>query len=340
MQWGMQGEKPLQFKPEYVWQDYQYEREEIYLKKLLTFIIVVIMALNLAGCTKPSVPQETVPVQDTEAVGTGKIEVTDFKGRSIVLDKLPQKIVSLSPSNTEILFALGAGDRVIGVTSYCDYPEDAKKVEKVGDFEGPNIELIRKVQPDIVLAGYIQEEAIKTLEDMHIPVIVTEAESFDAIYKSIGLIGKLTGTDAKAEEIVTGMKDKISEIEAKIKDKKKPTVFYVVWADPLTTAGSNTYINDVIKLAGGINVAEKVESWAKYSAEQLLKDNPEILVAALHSTDKGMTKEDLSKNQIFSKLECVKQGKVYVISDDNIISRPGPRIVQAIEEMYNAFYEK
>jgi iron complex transport system substrate-binding protein len=308
------------------------------MKKLLIYTITIMMILNLTGCAKPVEPQAPTPAQDNAIAGTDKIEVTDFKGRSIVLDKVPQRIVSLSPSNTEILFALGAGDRVVGVTSYCDYPEEAKKVEQVGTFDGPNMELIKKVQPDVVLAGYIQEESVKAIEAMNITVIVTEAESFEAIYQSIGLIGKITGTDAKAEEIVTTMKSKIEEIGAKIKDKKKPTVFYVVWADPLTTAGSKTFINDVIKAAGGINTAEKVESWAKYSAEELVKDNPEMLIAALHSTDKGMAKEDIINNKVFGKLECVKQGKVYVMSDDNVMSRPGPRIVQAIEEMYKVFF--
>ncbi|KUO68658.1 MAG: hypothetical protein APF77_14735 [Clostridia bacterium BRH_c25] len=308
------------------------------MKKLLMIAIALIMILSLAGCTKAVAPPETPPVESGESADTSKVEVTDFKGRNIVLDKIPQRIVSLSPSNTEILFTLGAGERVVGVTSYCDYPEEARKVEQVGTFDGPNMELIKKVQPDVVLAGYIQEEAVKALENMGITVIVTEAESFEAIYQSIELIGRITGTEAKAYEITTGMKNKIAEIEARTKDKKKPTVFYVVWADPLTTAGSKTFINDVIKAAGGINVAEKVESWAKYSAEQLVKDNPEMLVAALHSTDKGMTKEDLSKNQIFSKLECVNQGKVYIMSDDNTISRPGPRIIQGVEEMEKVFY--
>lgn len=308
------------------------------MKKLLTFTITVIMILNLVGCDKPSVPQENGSATSLEPVKESRIEVMDFKGRSIVLDEVPQKIVSLSPSNTEILFALGAGERVVGVTNYCDYPKEAKEVQQVGDFEGPNMELIIKAQPDIVLAGYIQEELVKKLEDMDIPVIVTEAESFEAIYHSINLIGKITGTDAKAEEITMGMKKKIAEIKAKTADKKKPTIFYLVWTDPLMTAGSETFINDVIKVAGGINVAEKVDGWAKYSAEQLVEDNPEILISALHSTDKGMTKEDLSKSQIFSKLECVKQGKLYVMSDDNVISRPGPRIVQAIEELYKALY--
>jgi iron complex transport system substrate-binding protein len=310
------------------------------MRKLLIFAIAMIIILNLSGCNKLAVPQDTDTASGSGPENGLEIEVTDFKGRKIVLDKVPQKIVSLSPSNTEILFALGAGERVAGVTSYCDYPEAAKKIEQVGDYEGPNMELIMKVQPDVVLAGYIQEELVKNLEDMGIPVIVTEAESFEAIYQSISLIGKVTGTDAEAEKITAEMKSKIAEIEAKTKDKEKPTVFYLVWKDPLMTAGSKTFINDVIKAAGGINIAEKVDGWAKYSAEELIKDNPEILVAALHSTDKGMTKEDLSKNQIFSKLECVKKGKVYVMSDDNIISRPGPRIVKAIEEMAGVFYEE
>jgi iron complex transport system substrate-binding protein len=300
------------------------------MKKHIMLLISCIMVFNLFGCVGSQ--------QHAEPGDTGKIEIVDFKGRSVVLDKKPRKIVSLSPSNTEILFALGAGDKVVGITSFCDYPEEAKKIERMGDYEGPNIELIRKAQPDVVLAGYVQEETVKMLEKMGIPVIISEAESFEAIYHSISLIGEITGTETEAEKIIKGMKDKIAEIQAKIKDKEKPRVFYVVWKDPLTTAGSRTFINDVIKAAGGINVAEKVESWAIYSAEEMIKDNPDMLIAALHSTDEGMTREDLSRDRIFSMLECVKQGKVYVMPDDNIISRPGPRIVLAIEDMARVLY--
>ena len=300
------------------------------MKKHIMLLVSCIMVFNLFGCAGSQ--------QHAGPGDTGKIEIVDFKGRSVVLDKKPRKIVSLSPSNTEILFALGAGDKVVGVTSFCDYPEEAKKIERMGDYEGPNIELIRKAQPDVVLAGYVQEETVKMLEKMGIPVVISEAESFEAIYHSISLIGEITGTETEAEKIIKGMKDKIAEIQAKIKDKEKPRVFYVVWKDPLTTAGSRTFINDVIKAAGGINVAEKVESWAIYSAEEMIKDNPDMLIAALHSTDEGMTREDLSRDRIFSMLECVKQGKVYVMPDDNIISRPGPRIVLAIEDMARVLY--
>ncbi|HOM42474.1 MAG TPA: cobalamin-binding protein [Bacillota bacterium] len=295
------------------------------MKKLIMLLIACITILSLFGCADSQ--------QNKEFEDTAKIEVTDIKGSSIALDKIPQRIVSLSPSTTEILFALGAGDRVVGVTSYCDYPEEAKKVEKIGDYDEPSMELIRKVQPDVVLAGYVKEETAEALEKMGIPVIITEAEDFDTIYHSIKLVGEITGTAAEAEAIVNGMRSKISEIEAKTKDKGKPRVFYLVWKDPLFTAGSKTFINDVIKAAGGINVAEKVEGWANYSAEEMIKDNPDMLIAALHSTDEGMTREDLSGDRLFSLLECVKQGKVYIMPDDNIISRPGPRIVQAIEDM-------
>lgn len=308
------------------------------MKKLLILAITAAMLISLAGCASPAVQSEQAPEQQTGQPAKTAIEITDFQGRAITLEKAPERIISLSPSNTEILFTLGAGDKVVGVTSYCDYPEEVKNIQKVGTFDGPNMELIKQAQPDVVLAGYIQEEAVKAMEAMGITVIVTEAESFEAIYTSIDIIGKITGTEAKAAEIITGMKDKIAEIQTRNNDKEKKKVFYVVWTDPLTTAGSKTFINDVIKTAGGINVAEKVDGWADYSAEQLMQDAPDMLIAALHSTDKGMAKADLEKNQIFSKLQCVKAGKVYVMSDDNIISRPGPRIVQGIEEMQRALY--
>ncbi|MDD3704984.1 MAG: cobalamin-binding protein [Clostridiaceae bacterium] len=295
------------------------------MKKLIMLIVACVIMLNIFGCSDSQ--------QVKESVDGDKIEVLDLKGRSIILDKIPQRIVSLSPSNTEILFALGAGDKVVGVTSYCDYPEEVSKVEKVGNFDEPNMELIRKVQPDVVMAGYVKKETVDALENMGIPVIVTEAESFGDIYQSISVIGEITGTAEEALKIVSEMKNRIAEIEAKTKDKDKPRVFYLVWKDPLFTAGSNTFINDVIKVAGGINVAEKIDGWGNYSTEEMIKDNPDMLIAALHSTDEGMTKEDLSKDRIFSLLECVKQGKVYVMPDDNIISRPGPRIVLAIEDM-------
>ncbi|MFZ5351574.1 MAG: helical backbone metal receptor [Bacillota bacterium] len=311
------------------------------MKKIIVIILALVMAFSLNACaakteTQPAAEQQ---VQATPEPTPVKIEITDMKGRTITLEKLPERIVSLSPSNTEILFALGAGSKVVGVTNYCTYPEEAAKLEKIGDFEGANLELIKKAQPDIVFAGgYIQEDLVKSLEDLNITVLSSEALDIKGIYDSIRMIAKATGTDAKAEEIIADMQSRIKAIEDKTKNKEKPKVFYVVWTDPLTTAGADTFINDIIKAAGGINTAEKVSNWAKYSPEELLKDNPEMLIASNFCTPDGVSKEYFKNSPIFNKLECVKNDKIYMISSDDIFSRSGPRIVQAIEELAKLFH--
>lgn len=302
------------------------------LKKSTMLIVIIMVIFVLVACQK-SAENNNNPVE------ANKIQFTDIKGRQIKLDKLPERIVSLSPSNTEIVFTLGAGSKLVGVTSYCDYPEEVKDIEKIGTFEGPNIEMIKKVEPDVVLAGgYIQEDIITALENLNIPVVSTEASDFDTIYDSIALIGKLVGQENKAEETIDIMHKTIDEIQSKVRDSEKLNVFYLVWADPLTTAGEGTFINNVIQIAGANNVAEDVEGWAKYSVEELVKQNPDMIISAFHSTDEGMSKGDLMKNPILSNLDCVKKGNIYVMKDDNIISRPGPRIVDAVLEMAKALH--
>lgn len=265
---------------------------------------------------------------------TAAIEITDIKGKTVVLNKTPERIVSLSPTNTEIVFALGAEEKLVGVTSYCDYPEEAKEIEKIGDFENPNIELIKKMNPDLVLAGgFLQEDLMAALEGLNIPVASTEAAGVESIYDSIAMIGKLVGQETKAEELINNIHKDIEEIENKVMGKNKPKVFYLVWKDPIFTAGQGTYINELLQIAGGQNVAARIEGWAQFSFEELLKQDPDILIAAYHSTDEGMRKEDIMEDELFSKLPCVRDGKIHIMSDDNIVSRPGPRVVEAIREM-------
>ena len=300
------------------------------MKKILALILAIVLIVGLSACQAP----QPAPAPVEQPAADTKIVITDLKGREITLDKIPERIISLSPANTEILFAVGAGNKVVGITSFCDFPAETKDVAKIGSFEGPNLELIQAAKPDVVLAGgYIQEDFIASLEQLNIPVISTEATDFNSIFDSIALIGKLSGNDQKAAEVVKGIKDKIAEIQDKVKGQTPKSVFYVVWTDPLTTAGSGTFINDVIKTAGGVNTAEKVEFWAKYSAEELVKDNPEYLFSALHSTNEGVSMEFFKQSPIFKNLDSVKNGKVHLMSDDNVVSRPGPRIVQAIEEV-------
>jgi len=304
------------------------------MKKNLIIILLLVTVLFVA-CKKPAENLEK-PIDDSTV---SNITVIDMDGKEINLDRLPERIVSLSPSNTEIVFALGAGDKLVGITSFCDYPEETSDIEKIGDFDGPNIELIKKAQPDVIFGGvYLQDDMIIALENLGIPIITTEASYFDDIFKSISLIGKLVDKEVTAETINIDLRNTIDDIKNKTKDLEKPNIFYVAWIEPLITTGTGTYVDDVIKISGAINIAKDVESWTQYSREELLKQNPDMAIIACHATNEGVTIEDIKNEIILRNLECVKKGNIYIMKDDNLISRPGPRIIEGIKEMTEAIH--
>ena len=297
-------------------------------KRLIVFVII---AMLVTACQNPS--------EDVGIKSENNINIIDMKGKTIVLDKLPDRIVSLSPSNTEIVFALGAGDKLVGITSFCDYPDETSDIEKIGDFDGPNIELIKKSQADVIFAGvYLQDDLIMALENLNIPIITTEASNFEGIYDSISIIGKLLGKEDKAEKIIYEMEESIDEIKLKTDDLEKPDIFYLAWIESLITTGKNTFVDDVIQMAGARNVAENVDGWTHYSIEELIKQNPDMLIVASHATNEGVTEEDIKNDVILKNLECVKAGNIYIMKDDNLISRPGPRIIEGLEEMTRAIH--
>ncbi|MEI7885710.1 MAG: ABC transporter substrate-binding protein [Clostridia bacterium] len=297
------------------------------MKKCLSMALVVLLLFTGCGAnsvTTPAVQQAT------------EIMLTDLDGNQVTLKNQPVRVVSLSPTNTEIMFAIGAEAQLVGVTSYCDYPAAAKDIAKIGDFEGANLELITAAKPDLVLAGsYMQEDIITALADLGIPVLSTEATSMNQIFSSIRLVGKATGNDAGAEKVVAEMEKNLASIAEKVAGKTAKSVFYCVWQDPLTTAGKNTFIDEAITLAGGKNVVT-LDGWTEYSKEQLLTDEPDLLISAKFSSDAGETLASVKNNEIFKNLACVKNDKVYLMKDDNLISRGGPRIVLAIEEIRQA----
>ncbi len=313
------------------------------MKKRLVVIctaLLLVCVLAVSGCAAPaaaspsaSAPASTaaseaasVPASPAESQAEGVV-VTDMLGNHVTI-KATDKIVSLAPSTTETLFALGAGDKVIGVDSMSNYPEEAKSKEIVGDFNGPIVEKIVALKPDLVLGGNtLQKDQMEQMQKLGLTVVSTEAVAYDDIPKSIELVGSVLGKEAEAKAVV----DKINAAAAQAKEKapkEEKTVYYVMsFGDSGNwTSGPGSFINSIIEACGGVPVTKDAPAaWIDYPMESLVKADPDILLLA---SDTG-TLDDLKKTQGYSTLSAVKNGTVYVVNAD-ILSRPGPRIADAI----------
>ncbi len=192
---------------------------------LLMVILILIFSLSL-GCA-----------DSTSETKTGTT-VIDSIGREVVIEKTPEKIISISPAITEILFAIGLDQEIIGVSDYCDYPEAALAKDKIGGFKDPNVEVILSMDPDLVFASAgVQEELITTMEELNLPVVVLESATIEQVLSNIALAGEITGKNETAKEIVDDMRQKMDEIINKVKDQPKPKVFFEVWDDPFNVGG-------------------------------------------------------------------------------------------------------
>ncbi len=301
------------------------------IKNLLILLLIVALSFSTACST------DTANQSEKESETQAEVEkdvfpltITDFLEKEITIEQEPKRIVSLAPSVTELIFALGAGDKVVGVTEYDTYPEEVKDIAKVGGFEGPNIELITAQKPDIVFASNLSgKEEMETLEKMGIPVIMIESKSIDDIYKSIEIIGKITDTEEKGKEIIEEMKNRIQEISDKVKDKPKVKVYNLVDINGNWTGGKGTFIHEIINLAGGTNIAEDLEGWVQYSIEELVRKNPDVIVMPSYAGDV----DSIKNMEGFKDANAVKNDNIYVVSNDDLISRATNRIVLGLEEI-------
>lgn len=292
-------------------------------------LAVALLATALTGCggTKQDDGAEA------PKTATFPVTVTDDAGRDVTVDAKPERIVSLAPANTEILYGLGALDRVVGVTTYDDYPPEVATLEKVGDFVGPNLEAIAALQPDLVLVTTgVQADIISQIEALGATVIAIDPQSLEALYTSIGTVGTAIGEPARADEVVSEMKRELAAIQEAI-DAAPVRCFIEIAQDPLFTAGSGTLLNDLIDQAGGENVVVQ-EGYVGYSVEQLLTDDPEVYLATLGSMSDP---SDLAERPGYSTLSAVKNGRVAVL-EDNLVSRPGPRIIQGVRQIAAALH--
>ncbi|MEE8470854.1 MAG: ABC transporter substrate-binding protein [Dehalococcoidia bacterium] len=261
--------------------------------------------------------------------------VVDNQGREIHLQSIPVRIVSHVPSITETLFALGLGDRVVGVSDHGDFPEEAANKPKVGGYFTPSIEKIVALNPDLVLTDGHPAD-IAQLDGLGIPYIVLEPEDIDELLSNIELLGAITGSEKSASELRSDMEEHIDAVVSMVKDAPRPRVFYILDAtDPTKpwTAGPGSFVDDLLSLAGGENVAGEAQGpWIQFSLEELVASDPEIiLVDSMHGTA-VMSLEQMKEHDAWREITAVKEDRIGLI-DGDLVNRHGPRIVQGLEEM-------
>ncbi|MEW6446968.1 MAG: cobalamin-binding protein [Bacillota bacterium] len=273
--------------------------------------------------------------------GDSPVTLRDNVNRTVVIKKFPERIVSLAPSNTEIVFALGLEGKLVGVTTYCNFPPEAEKKPKIGGFADPSLEKILAQQPDLVLASDQQGEIVSALENHGIPVLVIAPETVEDIIKNVQLVGRATGATRAAGRLAADLEKRIDAVTSKtcsLPESKKPKVFYELWYEPLMTAGPGTFIDDLITLAGGINIASDArKKYPEYSLEAVLAKNPDVLINSYGHGEGTPTREQVKARKGWQNLNCIKNDRIYTVHAD-LVNRPGPRIVAGLEAFARAIH--
>jgi iron complex transport system substrate-binding protein len=265
--------------------------------------------------------------------------ITDMAGREVTIEAEPQAIVSLSPANTEILYALGLGNKVMGVTEFCNYPPEAQERPKVGGFADVNTEKVVELEPDLILASNIHiAEVVPALEKLGLTVVVIDPPDIPAVLEGIKFVGKITGKEEEAEALTAEMQKRIDAVAEAVKGREKPRVFWEISSD-LWTAGPGSFINDLIVLAGGGNIASEAEApWVQLSNEAIIAADPEVIFLADHPF--GETAETVATRPGWDKISAVVNNRIVELTETEIdvVSRPGPRVVDALELIAKALH--
>jgi iron complex transport system substrate-binding protein len=289
----------------------------------LFFVLAALLGALCLGCRHNPAKSES----------TGPRSFTDGLGRSVTIRANPQRIISLAPNITEILFALGLGDRVAAVTSYCDFPEEAKTKEKIGDTLHPNLERIIALKPDLVLTTTASqlEDLTSKLDQLAVPLYVTNPRTVRDTVSSIRKIGEATGASARAAEVADEMERRISAVEMRVKGMPEPRVFYVLQTGPLITAGRDTFINDLIRIAGGQSISgDEAADYPQFSRETVIARAPEVIIAPSSHGKDYVRVEDLRRD--FPTTPAVRSNRIVTVDPDWVV-RPGPRIVDGLEQL-------
>jgi iron complex transport system substrate-binding protein len=323
-------------------------------KKLFAIISILIFAVLIVfpacsdttttpanvATTPPSSSEQIDDLEpDVSSINTKyPLTITDNLGREITIEKEPERIVSLAPSITETLFALGLDDKIVGVTDYCDYPEEASLKPRVASFTKPNLEKLVSVEPDLILAESIHEtEVVPSLEELDLTVIVINDPSIEQILNNMLLIGKVTNVNQNARKLVDELSSRISAVTGPITELPEsslPRIIHIMWDTPLYCTGGNTYMNDMFECAGGINIyTTEFEGPKEVSLEDIVDKNPEIMLITGMGTNGERIYNNIKNEERLRTTDAIINDKIYRLSDSSLIERSGPRIVDGIEEL-------
>lgn len=306
--------------------------------------VLIITAMFLTACCssrngepsngEPNTGGQTTSVAPTPNPTSTQEQVTviDDLGRTITIEGKVERIISLAPSNTEILFALGLGQRVVGVTKYCNYPLEAQEIEKIGSLRELSYETIVQLEPDLILAASLtNQEVLTKLEEIGLLVVVLDPVDIDDILDNIQLVGLLTGSEEQAEKLVAELSLKRADLAAILENvTDKPRVYFEI-DSKLYTVAEDSFMGSLLNLAGGANIAaDSLDPYPQFSSEEIIARDPEIIILA--DVDWGVTPEMVMERPGWTGITAVQNEAVYPI-DRDMLTRAGPRIIDGLEAL-------
>ncbi|MBQ2083567.1 MAG: ABC transporter substrate-binding protein [Firmicutes bacterium] len=296
-------------------------------KRIVSLLLALAMIFALAGCTS-SEPAQPAEPSEPEASGS-VITVTDMMGREITLDEPATRVVALSAADCEVLYAVGAGDALVGRGEYCDYPAEVLEVPSVQSGYDTNIEQIIALEPQVLLMSSMAqtEEQVAQLEEAGIKVVVSDAQDIEGVYTAVEMIGKLMGKEKEAEQVIIGMQVAFADLTNSTAGRGKTVYFEVSPLEyGLWTAGKGTFMNEIAEMLGMKNIFDDVEGWAEISEEQVIERNPDYIVTITMYFGEGPTPvEEIMGRTGWENVTAVKNGAILNLVD-NELSRPTPRL--------------
>lgn len=302
------------------------------LRYIFVAISLGVLAL-IGGCQGLSAKPDSSP---PTAYGKQPAEYTDDLGRKVLLPGVPQRIISLSPSNTELVYALGLDDKLIGVTTYCNYPPQVKDKPKVSEYSQVDIEKVVSLKPDLILADNIHKaDVIPALEKLGLKVIEFDPPDLARVMGDLEMLGRIGGKTQEALSLIASLQGRIKAVTDKtdkLASSEKARAFFLTWHDPLWTAGSGTMINELIDRAGGNNIAGDLGGHSQIDLETVIQRNPQVIFVMTSMGDQDTSFNYIKTEPRFQSTDAVKNGRVYRV-DSDIFGRTTPRCIDGLEQM-------